>query len=358
MKNIKNVSLRSLLVYAFAAVFVLTACSDDDNSTKDEDGTSASIEKSEEEILDSLRYKLLIDQLCDVKELPDGRVSYTSHYGEALHVATPTVYYIGIDTLPQARGTWQSIASAVRDSASTQTQINEVSVLNMHLSYSEGDNENELARIDVECPELADVLTSIVFIPMERWPSNDKGSPFGFLSVWREPRTNYYYLCVSKSQGHKGIMLTFDGGYKEDWFRKYDYWQGQFFLWYNTAGTDVIEALSDCMCFYRTRFDAAMKKLNEDAPTSKTCSILSDLQRDIYSHEFDHSYTYHHYMWKFHFCYYVQILRSSLKNDGTCSYRWPSYKRESTPNRETPSYAIYFNSNYDNREWNCIHKGS
>jgi hypothetical protein len=357
MKNIKNVSLWSLLV--FATVFVLTACSDDDYSTNNEDGAYASIEKSEEQILDTLCYKSLISQLCEVKELPDGRVSYTPHYGEALHVATPTIYYVGIDTLTQARCTWQGVTSAVRDSASAQTRINEVSVLNMHLSYSEGDNENELARIDVDCPELANVLTSIVFIPIDRWPSNDQGSPFGFLSVWQEEKTHYYYLCVRKSVGGEGILLTFDGGYTTDWLSEYPKWQGRFYLWGNTASTDAIESLSYCMHFTPTKFNAAITKLKEEAPASKTCSILSDLQRDIYSHTFDHSYGYYHYLWKFYNCYYVSILRSCLQKDGKCSTWSNSFRRDNTPTRETPSHSIKFNSDYSNKTgWNSIFKGS
>lgn len=360
----------NLFILSLLLLFGVAACSDDDLVNETEDTWT---EKDEALALDSLRYEMLIQQLCFEEKQANGTVAYTSRHGKALYAAAPTTYYVGVDTFPQARETWQSIISAAQDSISAQTQTNEINVLNLHLTYTESDDEGELARIDVDCPELESVLTSIVFIPMTQWPNNDKGSPFGFLSVWKENKTGYYYLCVRKAFGSQGILLTFDGGWEEDWFRKYDHWQGQFYLWKNTAGTDVFDALSGCMRWNETKVKQAMESLSKAAgTTNKTYAQLSRIyqlsQQKIYSVQwwisffsstFDNGYTYSHHIWWAYNCYDVTITRSRFSSNLTCSHWSSSYTHKETPGRYNPSHAIYFDPDYNNKTgWTCILKGT
>ena len=371
MKHINDIPMWTFLICSFAFVFVVTACSDDDADNINEKET---FNQSEENLaLDTMRQELLISQLCDEEQLLDGKVVYTPRYGEALHVATPTIYYVGIDTITQARDTWQCIASAVRDSASSQAQINEVDVLNMHLSYSEGGNEAELARIDVECPELADVLTCIVFIPMERWPSNDDiGSPFGFLSVWKDK--NYYYLCVKKAQGGDGILLSFDGEWRVNRIN-FDIQNSKpksLVIWEESmAHNSAFKALANCISYYPTRYNKALNELVKVAGTNnKTYSKLKALATSDKEVRFNNDYT-SKYIKKPLFTYYSGIMNYSKiidiidpktgqrKKKFECwssPFGWGTGER---PVLYEPSRAIFFESDYNNKEgWTCIFVGT
>ena len=359
MKNIKSSSLWSLLVCALAVIFTVAACSDDDNHTQND--TSDSAEKYEKLSLDSLRYELLIRQLCDVESFYTATTAYTPRYGEALHAATPTIYYVGVDTLPQALATWQSITSAVRDSASATAHINEVSILNMHLSYTEGGSEDEIARIDVECPELANVLTSIVFIPAKRWPSNDKSSPFGFLSVWKEKETGYFYLCVKKAKGGNGILLSFDG---DEWEKeeRSSSTQGNFFLYKNTARGDAFAALANCINYNSTPYNQALNKLKTFAgDTNKTYNMLKLISKGE-EFVFGNDYLWLEYSWSGGVNYYNVLVNYSSfsKQNGQiiCKNYDKKFGEHKTPQHEKPSRAIYFSLRYNNKTgWNCFHKG-
>jgi hypothetical protein len=367
MKNIKNVSPWSLVACAFAVIFTVAACSDDDNHTQND--ISDSTERYEKLRLDSLRYELLLRQLCDVENLYNATIAYTPRYGEALHAATPTIYYVGVDTLPQARGTWQCITSAVRDSASATAQINEVSILNMHLSYTEGGAGDELARIDVECPELANVLTSIVFIPAKRWSSNDEDSPFGFLSVWKEDSTGFYYLCVQKAQGCNGILLSFDTKIKDakiKWETEemYSPKQGNFFLYKNTARGDAFAALANCVNFNSTEYDKAVNKLRgRGSMTLSWLALLSNswIYSSFSSLIFANDYLRLEYSSSGGY-YYAVVNYSRLKKQNgriICDNYQKTFKECETPDHELPSRAIYFKPDFNNEEgWTCIYKGS
>ncbi len=377
MKHIYISPLWALLLCAFAAAFTLTACSDDENINESE--WKPTNDEEYALIADSLRYNMLISQLCDVEEQPDGTVAYKPCRGKALYAATPTVYYVGIDTLLEAQDTWQCITVAMRDSDSAETQVDEVSLFDLRLTYSEGGDDGELARIDVECPELANVLTSIVFIPMERWAANDKGSPFGFLSVWRKKTVKYgreeyhYYLCVRKAQGDEGVLITFDGDWEADWFKKYDHWQGQFYLWKNTATGNDFAALSSCMRYNTNAFlkalDAMKKASYNDGWGGETWRTLTyvyehgtdnNKNNEPYSQPFDFDYSYGHHLWWAYNCYDVHIARVGFRTDHT-RYEWTdNYTHKKKPVRGHASHSIHFNPDYNNKtaDWTCIYKGT
>jgi hypothetical protein len=365
MKHINYIPTWTFLICSFMFVFAVTACSDDDTDDKNEEETFNQLE--ENLALDTMRQELLISQLCDEEELLDGRVIYTPRYGEALHVATPTIYYVGIDTILKARAAWQNITSAVRDSASAQTLINEVRVLNTHLSYTEGGSEGEFARIDVECPELANVLTSIVFIPIDRWPSNDQGSPFGFLSVWKDS-TGYYYVCVQKALGCNGILLSFDG----EWRKKF-IWYSLFnstYIWKQSmARGDAFDALANCISYNPTQYNKALEELARVAGTNnntyrklKECATSPTGKMVCFNND---------YTIEGHIFSYRGIMNNSAITDRyyyktdkwykTCMH-WSSHFGKGWGGGtvlHTPSRAIYFKPDFNNKEgWTCIFRGT
>lgn len=357
-----------LFILSLFIIFGVAACSDDDPANKAEETQT---EEDNAQILDSLRYEMLLQQLCFEEEQLNGTVAYTPRHGYALNSAAPTIYYVGVDSLPQAQKKWQEITSVMRDSMEAQTQTNEISILDLHLTYTEGKNKGEIARIDVDCPLLADVLTSIVFIPMEKWPANAKGSQFLLCSVWKENKTGYYYQCVRKATGNKGILLTFDGGYNQDIFKKYaKYHGGQFFVWKDCARLEAFEELAFCMTIYKSVFLKAQEQMIKNAggfdklSDNRRYTLHNHLGTDngnrFYNGTFDNAYSWSKkwYFWGATYYYIVKIARAKLDPDThKCSSWTDTYSRNQRPGVCYPSHAIYFGYDYQSDGWTCVFKG-
>lgn len=359
-----------LFILSLFLLFGVAACSDDDLVNETAENWT---EKDEAQILDSLRCEMLVQQLCFEEKRADGTVVYTPRYGYALYSAAPTIYYVGVDSLPQAQDKWQDITAVLRDSTEERTLTNEIDVLDLHLTYTEG-NEGELARIDVDCPLLANVLTSIVFIPMGKWPANAKGSQFLLCSVWKENRTGYYYHCVRKATGQKGILLTFDGGFEQDKFHNNaNHHGGDFFVWDKCAHLDAFQELAFCMTTYKSVFLKAQEQMIKNAGGYHNLSenrryilnngFLYDNGNRFYYGTFDNVYSWYNKDEKFlcftlYTYYVVNIARAKLDyNTHKCSSWTDTYGDNQRPKVYYPSHAIYFDYNYQSDGWTCIFKG-
>ena len=341
-----------ILVIVGALALTLSSCSND-NETATSEQEQEALDAS---IRESLKTRGIMQALCQIDTLDNGKLSYTPRIGKALESATPTVYYtIGYD-LEYSRQTFESIVSPVNSDWGQRLSLDEVRQGNIHLKFSESNTPGELARITVDCPDLKDVLTEIVFITEERWPANDGASSFNLLSIWRYQ--NRIYVCVRDAHAQEGIMLTFDGGWSEDWFKKYSYWQGEFYLWEHTASSEAFQCLRYLLEHSYARFKQMYEKMKERV------SNPSKLWSHIYegsSEDFDNDYTYDHGLWRFHYCYYVDINRSSIYqlDDGRyyCDKYTTHYEHDNQPQKSRPSHEIRFTPGFNMSGWECIYKG-
>ena len=336
------------LVFAMAGAMALalSSCSNDNETTTEEQEQEA----LDASIRESLKTRGIMEALCQIDTLDNGKLSYTPRIGKVIESATPTVYYtIGYD-LEYAQQTFQSIISPLN----TNGEKHEVRQGNIHLKFSESTTPGELARISVDCPDLKDVLTEIVFITEERWPANDETSPFNLLSIWRyENRT---YVCVRDSRSSEGVMLTFDGGWSNDWFRKYDHWQGQFYLWENTASSYAIQGLAYLLRYSPDHYKKMLDKMYELA--SNSSRVWGSLYNGTLQ-RFDHDYSYTNGIWWGYNCYYVDLHKSSINRNGkyTFSDETIHFEHKETPQRDLPSHEIRFTPGFNKSGWECISKG-
>lgn len=345
-------SLRFKLALMFFACCLITACSDDnDNSTSPEEDDTEEVAQ----IMEKMQRQALVTAICSADTLDDGTVKYTSRYGKVLDETKPTVYYVGIERLEEAQDTWRAITSVFNESEDDVYDLSVVQHGDMNLSFSTSEGEDEWARIDVDCPELRNTLTSIVFIPTQRWPENDMGSPFLFMSVWE--KDGRIYLCVRKAQGSQGILLTFDGGWEEDWFTRYTHWQGRFFLWKKTADAETFNCLASIMRYNSTKFEDALDVIAQKRGNNTLFHKLYSKLNDNYSITFDRHYTYEHHIWWAYNCYDVTLYKTTFYKNHTCAHWSVYYTRKRTPERSTWSHAVYFDQESSTKGWTCYFRG-
>lgn len=341
---------------AMAGVMALTffSCSKDNDelTTEEQEALDASINES-------LKTQAIMKALCRVDTLDNGKLSYTPRIGKAIESTTPTVYYsIGYD-LEYSRQTFESIVSPVNSDWGQRLSLDEVRQGNIHLKFSESNKPGELARITVDCPDLRDVLTEIVFVTEERWPTNDQASPFNYLSIWRYG--GRIYVCVRTATSESGSMLTFDGGWKDDWFTTYTHWQGEFYLFENTASARAIQNLAYALRNHNDLFTDMFNAMNERVQNPHW--LWGSLYNGVWQ-RFDHDYTYKHGLWCAYNCYYVHLKKSSINRNayqvGKYNYSDETlyYEHKDTPKRDSPSYEILFDPGFNKNGWECIYKGT
>ena len=330
----------------------LTACSkddDNDNGTQEEDAAELA------QIQEKQQADLMVNALCSYNATT---ATYTPRIGEAINATTPTIFYAIANTADEARSKYEGIVGITRTgSSSTATLPTDVKRGDLHLTFAPSTAAGETARITVDCPRLASVLTAIVFIPETAWPENDDTpSPFNFLSVWRQKSTGYYYLCTKASYGGGGQMLTFDGGWEEDWFTRYEHWQGQFYLWKNTASEKAFDGLCDGLKYSQDTFRALLNALSSKGASSTTCAMLTSLFNGGEA-TFDVDYTYDHHLWWAYDCWDVTMKKLQISAGGKQNYYSVVYTHKDVPVRTTASHSFTFEPTYtvNNAEWELVY---
>ena len=343
-----------LALTLFIAPFFMS-CSDNETTSNEQDQ-----EALDASIRDSLRTQGLILALCRVETSDDGTLNYLPRIGTAIEPATPTVYYHICKDLESARATFRNLLFPLDYDEEKLLEIDEVRQGNIHLKFSESTTPGELARITVDCTNLKDVLTEIVFVTQERWPANDKGSPFNLLSIWRNNNDNRVYVCVRIYQSSDGILLSFNGPHEEEKFDEYTYYQGEFSLYKNTASAEAIECLSNLLRDSHDLFTDMFNIMN--ARVKDPHWMWKSLYNGVWQ-RFDHNYTYTHGLyWLFHNCYYVDLYKSSINHPKVGKYGFYKekmhYEHEETPKRESASHEIRFKADFNMDGWTCIYKGT
>lgn len=351
--------------FLIAVLGLFLSCNNEDSPTPD---GNENVDNEAVAIQLRLKRKMLLNNLCYTDSLEDGTLCYTPRHGEVLEEVTPTVRYIGVDSLVEAQNYFRTSLSLPyeQDEDVSEEEIYNVYIDNCHLEFKKSVVPGEYARVTIDCPELKDVLTEIVFIPNALWPSNDSGSPFAYGSLWKNNENGRYYICVRDCHGGKtGIMLTFDGGWSEDWFRKYDYHQDcPFVVYYNCASYDAFSGLTDLVLHQPTKFKKMVEKLNQqttDSDTKRICNaILAGKWMDfnVGSHEWDK------HLWWAHYCYDVTMNYFSLSlhdrlsaGETSRTKKWNKfYTHEDTPANGEPSSSFEFRYGYNKDNWAAIYR--
>lgn len=215
----------------------------------------------------------LIYNLCTIDSSANGKVSYIPRHGKVLNEGTPTTRYIGVETLEEAMNYFKtSIALPPQEEdADNWVFTNTVDIADCHLKFTESHTADEIARIIINCPELKDVMTDIIFIPRSLWPTNDVSSPIQYGAVWMEKPTPgstelTFYICVRPcGYGQKGILLTFDSGWGSISYNECTYFQGAFDIYSGCGSSDAFNAFYDMINEFpnNNRFKAAIDHIKD-----------------------------------------------------------------------------------------------
>jgi len=340
-----------VMAVAVSLPVMMVGCSDDDVPSETED-------TDEEQVIFDSKMEALLNALVVENTLEDGG-EYTSRYGIPLYSVTPTVFYVGVDALEEAESVFLDIASVLQDMEDTRVSDYEVQHGDCKLTFRTGMDSGEVARIQVEVPDLKDVLTEIRFIQRAKWPLNDVSSPFGLLSIWQYKNTQRYYLCVRSTREYdQGILLSFDGGWENVEVTYRTHWTGSFKLYNNTASREAFEALcrqlNQSPSQIKKGLDKLMKAKGYDGGFLKN---ILEMKKDA-SYMFDNYYTDHTNLWWAHYSHYTHIYRSEIVNTGNGVYRHNDihdyYKHKNKPERRNPSHEFRFYPNSSRNDWTCI----
>lgn len=387
----KNILQHRLIVVASAVamllllIFSLASCSDDDDNEgqdpETERGSDATMPEHGESDLevpsgeapetaeeiaarDSMKTDMLMRSLCDVHiDEITSAVTYTPIRGEAIHPATPTVYYAIAFNEEHARSIYESIVFVALEEGQKNSVPDKVKQGDIQVSYSKaGSSDGELGRISVECPRLKDVLSSIVFVSDNAWPGNDVATPCNFLSVWKEVKTGYYYLCLQEARGGKGLLVTWDGGWTDDWFTD-SYWQWNFCLSAGCMHQDHYELLVGALNYNSTKFKNALHAMLDASNRKSKSSLLLD---DLYYHPWiNHrcvcDYSWRHGKWWARTNYYVDLRFVNINNKSLVKYSvhyehrdWPTDRNNSSSFKIfTQRDAAQFK---DTSQWDAIYR--
>lgn len=337
-----------ILILAGITVLSFSCCSNDDTTEKEQEAQEAAIRES-------LKTQGIMNALCEIDSIENGTLTYTPRIGVALEPSTPTIFYtIGYD-LTYARSTFQSIISSLNFSEEDNMRINEIRQEDIHLTFSESTASGEIARIKVDCPKLKNVLTEIVFIPEERWPTNDNASPFNLLSIWKYD--GLFYVCVKKAESESGIMLNLDGVPGREEFKEDTYWQGSFSLYKPTASAEAF----DCLVYLMNNRPNAYSKMVDKMIEAGGHKMWKDIIGGSRDATFARGFRAKSGLWCFHYCWYVDLDVTDIRGYGSSHYtihRTIHYEHKETPYYQRANSEIRFNTWFNKYGWECIYKGT
>ena len=204
--------MKHLLSYFVAIAFMMMSpifisCSDDSETQ-----TPANDEDEKTAAEDLRNYEMMLAHLCE-KDTLQIVPHYTPRLGEVLDNARPTVYFVGVESEKESHDYFNIYFPKMEftDCIGVQVDATEIDYGKFgSVSYEPRDGISEWAVVNINLPELKDVITQLVFIPKAKWPTNAY-SPYNPGDVLRENNTNRIWLCVQDwNCGHDGIVLSWD----------------------------------------------------------------------------------------------------------------------------------------------------
>jgi len=353
--------MKKTLSIALSALMAITIISCEKENEKN-------LQQKEQEarsaaILDSLKTRGILNALCRIDTLDNGEIDYAPRIGTALEPSTPTIFYSIAYDLDYARSVFCGIISSLNTNSRENLSVDEIRQGNIHLTFSESNESGEIAKIAVDCPDLKDDLTEIVFVKEERWPDNNTYSPFNLLSIWKYE--NRYYVCVKKADSGEGIMLSFDqgNGWATENFDEYTYYQGKFSLYKYTASSEAFYNWAYLMTYKADEYNRMLNNLGE-----RGSNKWRDMFRNGGEITFNRDYEVTHGLWWIiHSCYYVTLNKTTVychKDKGGWQFGssdyYDYYEHTVAPVNAEPSTEIRFSpvqgGQFNYTGWECIYK--
>ena len=295
---------------------------------------------------------MMLKALCDI-DSTTGTTTYTPHVGKVLYSATPTVRYMVADSKEEAEREYTNIVAALVKDGKAQPSY-DVKKGDIHLTFVNGGNAGETARIILDCPRLRDVLTTIIFLPRAAWPENAQATtPFTLLSVWKHVPSKRLYLCVREPFGCDGIMLTLTNNNQERTYHAP--FQNDFTLYCCGASWTAFGCLADLMKYRAKSFGNMVNSLKEKVGVNdQTCRALDILWNTDSEMIFDTNYDIGTFFGK---TVSLTLSRVSFRNK---EYnKWTdTFRLKFCPKRANPSNSFDFSLNYkrNDSEWEEIYQ--
>lgn len=225
--------------------------------------------------LDSLNYISLIDNLTryDVNEAGDStRVVIC---GMCLNNSDPSIRTVGVEEGDNARDLFLSMLPSVLTSEVPTNGEIDLTIDKAHVRFTPQGNELGVAYFDI--PDLPE-LTKIEFVPIESLPLMDSStSPFKCYQIWEQKSTGDVYMCIRDAQdvNNWGVLIgvPVDIQSKEDWFKKYTYFQGVFVIYKsnmcNFTFGELDKHLKKRMKYMKHQFDELEKNIKYEPTEGK-----------------------------------------------------------------------------------------
>ena len=232
----------SRLTAILIGVLLVSCVSEDDNPVNPNSEEDVNVEEFEQQL-----YEIATGNICIAEQTEDKEIIRTPRFGEELR---PGEFYILEETQEKAKDLFrESMLTNIGEEILAKYLIEhsdgkmEFSIRDFKLTFIPNDDKIELATITIDWPEMPDYKTLHI---VSEWPvmSGNKESPFSYGVIYHHKLTGRDYVCVRKcGQGSKGLLLTFDGGWYEEWFKRYA--EEDFCIPNHCASRDAIDALID-----------------------------------------------------------------------------------------------------------------
>jgi len=261
------------------------SCSDDDEDV------ATPAEDMEEELapVEFIHYRTVVSRFCEIDSTSNGTLVYKPHVGVVLYDTQPGTYYVAAESEQEARNSFKSDFGLYdAEDYEPGPVSNEQLSLDFgefgKITYSASDGRSEWAVVDVDLPELKDVISKIVYIPKAKWPDN-YDSPFWTGDIVRGSN-GWLYICVRPCDGQTGILMTWDGG--TDWTYREDHYKSYYRVT-NCSGDDAWDALAQFYYCNVEGFKALYSKIESASWfVGSGSSLLQAAFDNLYYHYWEH----------------------------------------------------------------------
>lgn len=353
-----------MLISISLLLFVHTACGEEEENDFIQNGTEA--DDLGTEIRDTIIYESVVDRLMRVDTLETGEIKHSSHIGHALYPERPDRYYIGVEKQEDAVSFFREemVPLEARDSIRTLADGSLVlHTIGGDMTFHLSNDDTDLAIVDVDFQKQP-YIKQFIFIRNSEWPYNDQSSPFTYGQIWRCDNGWYYFCAKAWDAYGPGKLMTTDGGWREDWFRKYmGCYRGPFCVYTDCASEQAWKGLHFYVYnrndIFKKKIKILMDKLGASVYKSRTLAILSEMANgymDNYTFNLGNmEYKEHRRSVFDKWHYHVRVNYCSLKNEKFTSWStWYECRKTSffyytvdTPRNEIPSSEVEFDNKYE-----------
>ena len=274
----KSLKTISICLIGLMSVAIVSCNENEENQQKEE-----SVKKGMASY-NQMKYEKTLAQLCEIDSTSTpGSIIYIPRLGEAIDPIQPNVFYVGVESEGEARSLFKS-HFYYQDSEDNFIENGQISLDYGEygsVRYSANNGRSEWGSIDIDFPELKDVISKIVFIPSAKWPENSYSSPFYPGDIVRGPE-GWLWLCVRACEGGiSGILMTWDGGvdayYHEDHYKSFYEVKG-------CSGWDAWDALAQ---FYYNNVEEFQSMYETIEPKFPGSRLIQGAFDNLYYHKWE-----------------------------------------------------------------------